>query len=100
MSSFAGSMTRNSQRRDNVALSEPASNYWKGKSGPAAGRAAFTAPIRHQADGKRLSWSIRRERRDHKAFASDCPYIAASRKLSNRYPPLPDVRLANEQSMN
>ena len=27
----------------------------EGKSGPAAGRAAFTAPIRHQADGKRLS---------------------------------------------
>jgi Bacteriocin-protection, YdeI or OmpD-Associated len=27
----------------------------EGKSGPAAGRAAFTAPIRHQADGKRRS---------------------------------------------
>src|SRR3546814_1675729 len=54
-SSSVGSTTRNKQSRVNAALNGPATNCLRERNDLAAGRVAFTAPTRLQADGNKQS---------------------------------------------
>jgi hypothetical protein len=69
-----------------VALSEPAAHYWKGKSGPAAGPAAFTASIRHQADGNvvRRTLAFARHQPNHETAVLDKAYEGLEREFPDR----------------
>src|SRR3546814_19598283 len=67
------------QRRVNAALNGPVTNCLRERNDLAAGRVAFTAPTRRQADGNKQSGLIRRQRTTHRPDRHRARFAAVGR---------------------